>query len=71
MTLVPTLTPADRRVLEALPVFPGGRLATIARRAGSSDLDDVRLTLRGLEHFGLAESRGGWWRKTIGDGPAA
>lgn len=35
------------------------------RRAIQGDrqrLDDLRLTLRGLEHLGHVTGRGGWWR---------
>lgn len=72
MTLEPQLTKLDERVLAALDRQSGQRLAQIMKRIHRHDSryyifprtreEDVRLILRGFEHLGKAQCRGGWWR---------
>lgn len=59
--MAPQLTLLDRRVLAMIDRPKGLRECEITRRV-RQPRDDVRLILRGLEHLGLAEQRGGWWR---------
>lgn len=71
MSLEPTPTPLDARVLAALPRDrPGLRAHDVAKRLEPKygppppTLDrDVRLILRGLEHLGHTTGTGGWWRR--------
>ena len=76
--LTPTLTAGDRRVLWALPVASFRDAGTrtdlltvwqVAEFLDTRDVNDVLLTLNGLQHVGLAASamsrsrkRRVWWR---------
>lgn len=72
-----SLTRRDREVLAILNSAVGIRAITVAaamqnRRLPGPPRDvvswdaqrEARLTLRGAEHLGLVEQRGGWWRIT-------
>lgn len=70
--LEPRLTSLDARVLGLLPDAPGereqdlyARLRRHSLRYGGEHVSerDLRLILRGFEHLGKAENRGGWWRR--------
>lgn len=69
--LEPTPTRLDERVLRATPIVSGARLVDIVRSLNRRsawytpdvDPDEVRLILRGWEHLGRVECRGGWWRR--------
>lgn len=81
--LIPPLTASDRRVLACLPRagFADVRARTdlmtvwqVAEELDTRDVDDVRLTLRALEHQFYAASarsksrkRRVWWRTAQGD----
>lgn len=71
MTLEPTLTPLDERVLAVLRERRTGvRASHVAEIINlrvppwkqKTPVDDVRGILRGFEHLGKASGRGGWWR---------
>ena len=62
MALEPRLTKLDERVLAMLPSQPPGvRASRIAKRL-REPASEVRLILRGFEHLGKVQQRGGWWR---------
>ena len=77
--LEPRLTSLDERVLAAVPYVRGHRLEEIARTVhrstgrgewtgrgflpSASQVAELRWVLRGLEHLGRVECRGGWWRR--------
>lgn len=71
MSLEPSLTPLDERVLAILRAEPVGlravRVTEILNRRvpewrPKTSLEDVRGILRGFEHLGRVSGRGGWWR---------
>jgi predicted transcriptional regulator len=61
MSIENYLTSLDRRVLDA--IRQPARIRAVAIRVGARE-DEVRLILRGLKHFGLAEMHDGRWRVT-------
>jgi hypothetical protein len=63
--LEPVLTRLDERVLECVPAArPGIRARAVHREIRRlASLEDVRLILRGAEHLGRVECRGGWWAR--------
>jgi hypothetical protein len=70
VSLSPTLTKFDERVLTAIPADRAERtkfiVAIVQRHYGPGDMPtrrDIIETLRGLEHLGLCQQRNGWWRR--------
>lgn len=69
--LAPHMTELDERVLALIPRSrPGVQaswiVATLSHTTRSREgvsLLDVRLILRGFEHLGIAQQRGGWWSR--------
>ena len=72
MSLAPTLTKLDRKVLKAVPRGISGARAGqmhswMTHLYGTRAAPNVREfneILRGLEHVGYVENRNGWWRRT-------
>lgn len=69
MAQAPPLTDFDRRVLRSVPEDVGIRTHESVKRVtrkdepGAREGREIYLVLRGLEHLGLIEQRGGWWRR--------
>lgn len=79
MSLAPSLTKLDRKVLLAVPTGRSCRRRDVVRAIdpppwyGTPDgrarrmaraMLEAWMTLRGLEHLGYVEHRNGWWRRT-------
>lgn len=70
MSIAPTLTVLDRKVLLAVPRYRSSRarevIAKVARLRSLSPREEreVREILRGLEHFGYVAHNNGWWQRT-------